>query len=174
MRIDPRAHIVSCAYCGLSSFVHVPNRPEPQHPPPPPGGHYGHIHLPEGAQKALRVASWVLLLVMAIPVVFIALFVIAIVFGVFRSFRSRPSPTPVATAPAPAPAPTVQIPEGPKGGPICQRAVACCKILLGDDAADNPTQVRACDALMQQSQDYCSQQLDDMRKGAATLGRTCP
>src|SRR5688572_18554070 len=90
MRIDPRAQIVSCSYCRQSSFVHLPNRPDP--PPPPGAARYGHIHVPANALKTIGL---VVLLTTLAPILIGVVVVGAIAVGViFAAFQSRPAPSP--------------------------------------------------------------------------------
>lgn len=61
--------IAQCSYCGKSSFVHLPGRPDPPPPMQPPQVPYGHIYLqqdPTAHTRALdgaaKTMKWVFLL----------------------------------------------------------------------------------------------------------------
>jgi hypothetical protein len=69
MNLVAGQQIAQCSYCGKSSFVHVPGRPDPPPPMQPPPVPFGHIYLqhdPTAHTRALdgaaKTMKWVFLL----------------------------------------------------------------------------------------------------------------
>ena len=168
MRIDRHANVVTCGYCRLSSFVHMPNRPAP--PVQQGSANYGHIHVNE---KALKTVGLVLVLTMVLPVVlilgalFIVLFFGSVAVCVSSNVKPRPSP------PAPLPAAPAPITPGSGVSADCEKAVACCRVVLGA-TGQNASQQRTCEGLRAMPDDACAKQLDTFRSSAKSMGRTCP
>jgi hypothetical protein len=164
MRIDPGSQVVHCGYCRLSSFVHLPNRPDP--PPPPGSAHYGHIHVQE---KALKTVGLIFGITMIAPIVIGIGITFLVVMGALfatcvaaSSRSSRPAP-PSPVAPAPTPASGVD--------PLsCQKAVACCKKVSG---RAGPDAMRACEMLRALPDADCAQQLKSFRTSAASMKLQC-
>jgi hypothetical protein len=167
MRIDPHAQIVSCSYCRQSSFVHLPNRPDPT--PPPGPQRYGHIHVPP---NALRTIGLVVVLTTLAPIAIGVVVIGAVIAGVlFASFRARPSP-PAPEVPRFSPAPAAPDPPSPADASSCEKAVACCRTVLSS-ATKDPSQARTCEALRALPPADCAKQLDSFRSSAKSMGHRC-
>lgn len=163
MRIDPRANVVTCGYCRLSSFVHLPNRAQPA--PPPNTSGYGHIHVP---QRTLRMVGIIVLVTTILPIV-AAFGVIAVVIGVILfagmcSMMPPPSPPTLPASPSPVPA-------SPVNRASCDKAVACCRTIQG--AAAQADALRACEGLRALPPAECAKQLETLARSAESMGRRC-
>jgi hypothetical protein len=173
MQINPHAQVVTCQYCRLSSFVHLPHRRDPRRDAGQAG--YGHIHVQADALRkaGLLVAATALVPIAVVVIVGVVMTLVVmgiVVATVVSSAPSRPRPSPVPVpAPMPAPAPPSQ------GGTTvsCERAVACCKVVVGAGTGD-PAMQRSCEALRALSDSDCERQLESFRGSAQSLGRQCP
>lgn len=168
MRIDPHAQVVTCGYCRLSSFVHLPNRPDPR--PQAGTANYGHIHV---QQRALRQFGIVLALAFGLPILF-AVVMVLFVSGVFCVAISTSGPSRPPPAPAPAPAPPRNAPATPADGRSCEKAVACCKVVMNATGTKDASQLRACEAIRALDDAQCAQQLDSFKRSAESMRQTCP
>lgn len=154
IRIEPKADIVTCAYCDKSSVVHRPRQPVAPAPPD-----HGHIYLQEAAVRAVTVA-------VVVPLVGFVVLVVAGVVAALVFLRSEPTPPPAPALSPPPPAPTAAANEDD-----CTAAVACCKVVMG---GLDPGQTRACNAVAALPVDQCRRQLESFRKSAQGMGRSCP
>jgi hypothetical protein len=144
LRVDMGGQVVTCTYCRKSSFVHWPNRPEVPAPAMPD---YGHIHV---RAQAMRTA-WMIVAVLVLAPVAIVVVIVVVIAVVM---------TATATAP---PSPKVRM--ATPGGPACERAVACCKVIQPSNAA--------CDGMRLMSEGDCSKQAMSLATAAAAMGKSC-
>jgi hypothetical protein len=142
LRVDTGIQVVTCAYCRKSSFVHWPNRPARPAPTMP---EYGNIHVPAAA---MRTAGLAVVLIVAAPIAIVV--VVGVVIAVVMAATAPPSP---------------QIRMAKPGGPACERAVACCKVIQPNNAA--------CDGMRLLSEADCGQQATNLSTAAAAMGKSC-
>jgi hypothetical protein len=153
LQINPQATVATCTYCQRSSFIHIPNRADP--PAPNDTQNYGHIHVSEvKAQKAvaITIALMLLVLVLALGGVMTAM--------MFRGTKPHRTPPP----------PSTRSDDG--NSDACNRAVTCCKALLGS-VPGQPQNQRTCEALRALSDADCKKQHETFRDSAKQLGQTC-
>jgi hypothetical protein len=159
LRIEVNAHVVTCDFCRVSSFVHVPNRPDPPAPPGNTQG-YGHIHVPSKAIKA--VGAFVALMVI-LPIVFTGVILLGVFGFIFWSGSRAPGPSrPVVISTAKS--------DGPASD-ACVKAVACCKAVLA--GANQSGNQRSCEALRALPDEQCATQAKTFRDSAKQLGKSC-
>lgn len=166
LRINPQATVVTCSYCQRSSYIHLPNRVAP----PAPSGteDYGHIHV-SVASRIKRA------LVVSVVLGLFSVFILALsgVFSVsiFRDVTSAPRRTSL-------PASThTNLPASTRTNhgntDACDKAVACCKAVLGTVPGRQPQDERVCEMLRALPDAECSKQYETFRKSAKQLGQDC-
>lgn len=174
MSIDVHAQVVTCSYCKLSSFVHLPNRQDPQ--PPPGTQSYGHIHVPNDALKAVGAVVAVSALV---PLIFggvIAVGAVAFVLIAIMAAGGGADPSPVVVSPPPSiviERPPVKVNVAPSETSAgCELAIKCCKAVIarGNSNAD---QQRSCEGLRVMPPADCAKQGESFAQAARSMGIDC-
>lgn len=157
MRLDPTAQMVTCSFCGQSSFVQLANNPAPV--PPNDGQNYGTIHVRRNAQaKAIAV---IITLVVLAPVVLLGAMGAVVYFVAKPAKPAKPHATSISGAG-----------KLDEPGPVCAQTVACCKIMLRATNAGSDS-VRSCEAMRALSDAQCEKQLETFKTSAKSLGQTC-
>lgn len=165
MRINVQSQVATCEYCHASSFVHVPNRPDPPMNQGSQG--YGHIHVPSSAIKAVGAFTLVMVLV---PIVFTVFSIIGVAGFIFwAGSRGAPKkPSVVVTTPPEKSEPNGAVQN--TSSDACSKAVACCKAVISATGSANQ---RSCEALRALSDTECENQAKGLRSSAKSLGKNC-
>jgi hypothetical protein len=148
LSVDPHAEVVTCQYCRLSSFVHRTDQP-----PPASKEGYGTIQVTPPNAAALFIG------IAAMGVLVVGGAVTSILLEQHRREEAQDIPAPV--------------PTGPARGTVCDRAVTCCRVVIGASGAKGDEVPRTCEALRALSDADCARQLETFKGTAKSMHRRC-